>query len=445
MPRNQNKKKHGKNRRKQREILPRNSVSVDVGPRESISEVVKIIDFGHHGDGIATLKNGENCYIPYALTGETGKVKRTENIYKLIEIKKSSEDRIEPFCDHFTVCGGCKIQQLEASIYQSWKHGIVQKALVNRGIDIHVDPLIDAHGTGRRRVSFHGKFEDGQIHTGLMKYHSHEILNINKCPILAPELSSGINIARDITRVIPSRSKPLIIQITATENGIDCNINGCHAEGRALFIEIAELANKYDLARISLDRDIIIERNPPIISIGDTKITLPPSSFLQPTISGENMLASLVLAHLEDVSQVADLYCGIGTFSIRMAKHSTIAAYDNDALSIKALIKAVNHSQGLKPVIAIERDLSRDPLFPQELRKFDAIVFDPPRAGAAVQAQQLAASTINRIVAVSCDPASFALDASILIKGGFELKRVTPVDQFKFTSHVELVALFERT
>jgi 23S rRNA (uracil1939-C5)-methyltransferase len=445
MPHDQNKKKRGKNRRKQGVNKPRDKGSVDFRLGEKVSEIVKISEFGHHGDGIATLKNGEKCYIPYTLTNEIVKIERIRNNYKLIEIQKASENRVEPFCDHFTVCGGCKIQQLELSIYQSWKHGIIQKALMNQGIDIQVAPLIDAHGAGRRRVSFHAKREDGQIHVGFMKYHSHEILNIDKCPILVPELSSGINIARDITRVIPSGSKHLNIQLTATENGIDCNINGCSTDGSTLFAEIAELANKYNLARISLDRELIIERNPAIISIENTKITLPPSSFLQPTTSGENILASLVLEYVKDVTQIADLYCGIGTFAIRMAKKSTIAAYDNNALSIKALIKAVNHAHGLKPVIAIERDLSREPLFPQELKKFDAIVFDPPRAGAAAQAQQLAASTVNKIVAVSCDPASFALDASILTKGGFAIKRVTPVDQFKFTSHIELVALFERT
>jgi 23S rRNA (uracil1939-C5)-methyltransferase len=445
MPHDQNKKKRGQNSRKRRVNKPENKDSFDPRPGESISEVVKISEFGHHGDGVATLKNGENCYIPYTLPGETVKIERTRNVYKLIEIQKASENRIKPFCDYFTVCGGCKIQHLELSIYQSWKHGIVQKALINQGIDIPVAPLIDAHGKGRRRVSFHAKRENGQIQVGLMKYHSHEILNIDKCPILVPELSSGINIARDITRVIPSGSKPLNIQLTATESGIDCNINGCPTDGSTLFTKIAELANKYDLARISFDRDIIIERNSPVISIADAKIILPPSSFLQPTISGENILASLVLEHLKDVTQIADLYCGIGTFAIRMAKRSTITAYDNNALSIEALTKAINHTQGLKPVIAIERDLSREPLFPQELKKFGAIIFDPPRAGAAVQAQQLATSTVNKIIAVSCNPASFALDASILIKGGFVLKRVTPIDQFKFTSHIELVALFERT
>jgi 23S rRNA (uracil1939-C5)-methyltransferase len=444
MTNNQNKKKYGQSRRNRKVNKPRSDSSVNSKPGNIFPEVVKISEMGHLGDGIATLKNGETCFIPYVLTDEIVKIERAENIYKLIEIQKESENRIKAFCNHFTVCGGCKIQQLEISIYQSWKHSIVQKALMNQGIDAYVSSLIDAHGAGRRRVSFHAKLENGQVHAGLMKYRSHDILNIDKCPILVPELSSGIKIARDIARIIPSGSKPLQIQLTATENGIDCNVNDYHGDASKLFTEIAELANTYGIARISLDRDIIIERKPPFISIAKTRITLPPSSFLQPTIRGENILASLVLKYLKDVKQIADLYCGIGTFAIRLAKHSTVTAYDTDGLSVRALTKAVNKTYGLKPVIAIERDLHKDPLFPQELKKFEAIVMDPPRAGAAAQAKKIAASSIKTIVVVSCNPGSFALDASILIKGGFVLKCITPVDQFKFTSHIELVALFKR-
>ena len=173
-------------------------------------------------------------------------------------------------------------------------------------------------------------------------------------------------------------------------------------------------------------------------------MTLPPASFLQPTSDGEQVLASLVLEHLEDATHIADLYCGIGPFALRLAKHATVAAFDNDAPSVEALTNAFNHVQGLKPLTATVRDLSEDPLLPQELNKFDAAVFDPPRAGAPAQTEQLAASTINTIIAVSCDPASFAKDAATLVESGFTMDCVTPVDQFKHTAHVELVALFKR-
>ena len=444
MSRNQNEKRRAKKQSGRLTNKIGKSNSINHGTPEKTSEIVKISEFGHRGDGIAKLKNGKNCFIPYTLPGEIVKIEGTKNKYNLLEIQKASKNRIEPFCPHFTICGGCKTQQLELSAYRSWKHGIVEKALKNQGLDVAVDPLIDAHGIGRRRVSFHAKRDKNRINAGLMKYRSHEILDIDNCPILVPALSQGINIVRDIARVIPHRSKPLDIQLTASENGIDCNINGCPVDGSTLFIEITELARKFDLARISLNRDVVIERNVPVISIDDTKITLPPASFLQPTVDGENILASLVLDHIRDATHIADLYCGIGTFAIRMAKWAAVTAFDNDTLSIAALNKAINHTQGLKPALAVERDLAREPLFTKELKKFDAVVFDPPRSGAKTQAEQLAVSNVEKIIAVSCDPASFALDASILNKGGFILKRVTPIDQFKFTPHIELVAKFER-
>jgi 23S rRNA (uracil1939-C5)-methyltransferase len=436
MTRNPNKKNLGNNSIELN--LSKNNIS------SGVTEIVEISELGHLGDGTAKLQNGENCFIPYTLAGEIVKIRRTKSRYDLIEIQKTSKNRIKPLCQHFTICGGCKVQQLELPTYQSWKRGIVKKALVNQGLNIHVDPLIDAHGLGRRRVTFHTKRDSKDIFAGLMKYRSHEILNIDNCPILVPALSSGINIVRDLARVIPIQSKPTDIQLTASESGIDCNINNFSADGGKLFTKITELANKYNLARVSIDREVIIERNRPVISIGKASVTLPPASFLQATAEGENILSKLILNYVHGAIHIADLYCGIGTFSIRMAKKTKVTAFDNDNLSILALKNATNYAQELKPIMAIERNLSAEPLFPQELKKFDVVVFDPPRSGAKNQAEKLAASDVKKIIAVSCNPSSFASDASILIKGGFTLKQVTPVDQFKFTPHIELVAYFER-
>jgi 23S rRNA (uracil1939-C5)-methyltransferase len=261
---------------------------------------------------------------------------------------------------------------------------------------------------------------------------------------LAATLSPGIKIVRDLAQLIPIQPKPTDIQLTASESGIDCNINNFPYYSKKLFTVITELANKHNLARISLEREVIIERNPPIISIDKAIVTLPPASFLQATVAGENILSKLILDYVRDSVHIADLYCGIGTFTLRMAKKTKVTAFDNDDLSILALKKAINHTQGIKPIVAVKRNLYTEPLFPEELKKFDTVVFDPPRTGARNQAEQLVASNIKRVIAVSCNPISFASDASVLIQGGFTLKRVTPVDQFKFTPHTELVAQFER-
>jgi 23S rRNA (uracil1939-C5)-methyltransferase len=413
-------------------------------PQEKTLETVNISELGRRGDGIATLENGDKRFVPYTLAGETVKIESVGNRSQIISIEKKSQERVEPFCPHFATCGGCATQHASTALYQTWKQGIVETALAHKGLATDVDPLIDAHGAGRRRVTFHAKREKEKIQAGLMKHRSHRILDLDACPILIPELGPGLDVARAFAAFVPSRSKPLDVQLTATENGIDCNIRGASAEGTDLFTEIAELADKFSLSRVTFGRDIILERHPPIISIDDVAVTLPPASFLQPTSDGEQVLASLVLEHLEDATHIADLYCGIGPFALRLAKHATVAAFDNDAPSVEALTNAFNHVQGLKPLTATVRDLSEDPLLPQELNKFDAAVFDPPRAGAPAQTEQLAASTINTIIAVSCDPASFAKDAATLVESGFTMDCVTPVDQFKHTAHVELVALFKR-
>ncbi|MBT3915556.1 MAG: class I SAM-dependent RNA methyltransferase, partial [Rhodospirillaceae bacterium] len=264
------------------------------------------------------------------------------------------------------------------------------------------------------------------------------------CPILEPTLAPGLDIARAFAALVPTRSKPLDIQFTATDNGLDCNILGSAIDGAEIFSEVTELANEHNLARVSFNSEIIIERQPPSVMIGEAKLTLPSASFLQATQAGEEILANLVLEHLEEASKIADLFCGLGPYALRLAEFAAIYAADNDAASIAALTHAANNAQNLKAIEAVKRDLFEMPLMPAELNKFEAVLFDPPRAGAKEQAEQLAASSVKLVVAVSCDPVSFARDAAILVEGGYDLKCVTPVDQFKYTAHVELVALFER-
>jgi 23S rRNA (uracil1939-C5)-methyltransferase len=440
MVRDQRHKRRGKNPGRR----PKDRKPKDFTPEEKILETVEIVELGRRGDGIAKRDNGESSFVPYTLAGETVKIERAGNRSKILEIITPSPERIEPFCPHFGTCGGCAVQHASFQHYQVWKRGIVETALLHKGIEAEIDPLIDAHGDGRRRVTFHAKREKNEILAGFMKSKSHRILNLESCPILEPKLASGIAIARAFAKFVPSRSKPLDIQLTATDNGLDCNVKGASQEGTELFTEIAELADQHGLSRVAFDGKNILERQPPNLSVGDVKVTLPPASFLQPTQAGEDVLAALVLEHMEDASNIADLFCGIGPFALRLAKTAAITAVDNDGPSIAALTDAVNHVQGLKPVTAIERDLFEDPLLPMELNKFDAVLFDPPRAGAAAQVEQLIVSDIHKVVGVSCDPVNFSRDARALIDGGFKLECVTPVDQFKYTSHVEIVALFER-
>ncbi len=428
-----------RNRRPRRKTRPQNYTAP-----EKIQETVEITELGRRGDGIATLADDETCFVPYTLAGETVDIERIGNRSQIVTIKTASADRIEPPCPHFGICGGCALQHVSPALYQSWKRGIVETALSHKGLTPEIDPLIDGHGEGRRRVTFHAKREKNEVSAGFMKARSHRILDLDACPILESKLAPSLEIARALAALVPTRSKPLDIQFTVTNNGLDCNILGSAIEGAKIFTEITALANEHDLARVAFDSETIIERHPPSLSIGETKLNLPPACFLQATQAGEEILANLVLEHLEGAAKITDLFCGVGPFALRLAEFAAIYAADNDAASIATLTHAANNAQNIKPIEAVERDLFEMPVMPAELNKFDAVLFDPPRAGAKAQAEQLAASSVKMIVAVSCDPASFARDAATLVEGGYDLKCVTPVDQFKYSAHVELVALFER-
>jgi 23S rRNA (uracil1939-C5)-methyltransferase len=238
--------------------------------------------------------------------------------------------------------------------------------------------------------------------------------------------------------------KPLDIQITATLNGLDVDVRGSGPLPSKMIAALSRLAEQHRLARLTRHGELVLMRNPPRIAIGAAQLTLPPGSFLQATVAGEEALAALVSGHCERARHIADLFCGVGPFALRLAAKSRISAFDSDAGAVAALQKAAMATSGLKPVRAETRDLFRRPLMPQQLRDFDAVVFDPPRQGAQAQALQLAASNIPVVIAVSCNVATFARDARLLVDGGYKIEGVTPVDQFRHTPHVELVARFTR-
>ena len=208
--------------------------------------------------------------------------------------------------------------------------------------------------------------------------------------------------------------------------------------------KLSAIAQQHRLARLTRHGDLVLMRNPPVVTVGAAEVTLPPGSFLQATAAGEEALAALVLDHSKKAKHVADLFCGVGPFALRLAQKSRVAAFDSEAASVAALQKAATSTSGLKPVKAETRDLFRRPLVPQELRDYDTVVFDPPRQGAQAQATQLAASKVPAVVAVSCNVTTFARDARILIDCSYKIEGVTPVDQFRHTPHVELVARFAR-
>ena len=402
---------------------------------------------GHRGDGVTTA-SGINVYVPYALGGETVEVAAVPghpDRRRLVKVEHASAERVAPFCPHFGVCGGCAIQHWDTERYRSWKREIVVATLAQAGIGCDVATLIDAHGLGRRRITLHGRMGTHEVlKVGFAEANSHDIVPIDRCPILDPHLDGALEAAWAIAEPLISVGKPLDIQITATNSGLDIDVRGSGPLATEMIARLSRVAEQHGLARLTRHGELVLMRTPPVISIGAAQVALPPGSFLQATVAGEETLAAQVAGHCKRAKYIADLFCGVGPFALRLAAKSRIAAFDSDAGAVAALQKAATSTSGLKPVKAEARDLFRRPLVPQELRDYDTVVFDPPRQGAQAQAAQLAASKIPTVVAVSCNVTTFARDAKILIDGGYTIEGVTPVDQFRHTPHVELVARFVR-
>jgi 23S rRNA (uracil1939-C5)-methyltransferase len=412
-----------------------------------VVEHLVIDHVGHHGDGVA-VAGGQPVYVPYTLSGETIEVAPVPghpDRRRLLQVEAASPQRIAPFCPHFGICGGCAIQHWETEHYRAWKRGIVVETLARARIICEVDALVDAHGLGRRRITLHARMGVHEVlKIGFSAAGSHDIIPVDRCPILDPGLSGALDAAWALAEPLIVIGKPLDIQITATDVGLDVDVRGSGPLPSALIATLSRLAEQHRLARLTRHGEMVLMRTPPTIAIGAAQVTLPPGSFLQATVAGEEALAALVSEHCKRSKHIVDLFCGVGPFALRLAAKSRVTAFDSDAGAVTALQKAATSTSGLKPVKAEARDLFRRPLVPQELRDYDTVVFDPPRQGAEAQAKQLAASKIPVVVAVSCNVATFARDARILIDGGYRIEGVTPVDQFRHTPHVELVARFKR-
>ena len=394
---------------------------------------------GQRGEGIAEGP----VYVPYALPGERVEAEVKADRGLLTRILEPSPDRIAPICQYFGTCGGCAVQTLSDAAYAAWKHGLVVEALRHHKFDVAVAPLVNVHGAGRRRATFHAAMDNGKARVGFMQARSHEIVEIDACPLFAPELSGAVTAAREISQALAHRNKPLDIVVSATINGLDVDVRGCGPLGEADVQKMTKLAASLNLARLANHGTNIVERLPALVQMGLAQVVLPPGAFLQATVAAENAIADAVISAIGTSKKVADLFSGVGTFALRLAQKAQVFAVENDPAALRAL-QAASHTLGLRQVNVELRDLFARPLQPAELHSFDALVFDPPRAGAEAQARELAKSTVAKIIAVSCNIQTFARDARILVDAGYVLESVTPYDQFRYSTHVELIGVFSR-
>jgi len=412
-----------------------------------MTERLTIARIGHRGDGIADTPQGP-VYVPYALPGETVEVEAVSghpDRRHLLAIVTPSPDRIAPICPHFGICGGCAIQNWREDLYRNWKRDLLVTALRDAGLDCDIGEMIDAHGEGRRRAVFHARRDAHDIiSVGFAALRAHAIVPIDHCPVLAPGLDGAINAAWRIAEALKPQDKPLDIHVTASEAGLDIDVRGSGPLDAKITQTLASLAQPGRIARLTRHGEMVTQIAAPTIAVGRARVPLPPGAFLQATQSGEETLGHLVIEAAGKAKKIADLFCGIGPFALRLAERARVTAIDSEAKAVAALKRAAEATPGLKPVETITRDLFRRPLQAIELNAFDTIVFDPPRQGAQTQAIEIARSKVANVIAVSCNPSTFARDAKILIEGGYRLESAMPVDQFKYSAHVEIVARFVR-
>ena len=414
------------------------------------TETLDIAAVGAEGDGIARTPAGA-VFVPFSLPGEQIAVARVRNHGMPISWSRTSPERVAPLCRHFGpegkggACGGCSLQHWADAPYQDFKRQLVIDALRYQGIEIEVAAIIACHPGERRRVTMTARLTDKGVVLGFLQAGTHAIVPVEECPISMPAIAGQLDAVRRLVSALGSGSEPFRIAIGATLSGLDVNmLDMKKPDGKKRQAATDIMLREKGISRISVDGEIIVEPRKPLLDIGGVSVILPPGSFTQATVRAEEAMADLVTSHLAKSKRVIDLFSGVGTFALRLARKSAVHAVEFDAPAIAALDHAARHAQGLKPVSIERRDLFRRPMQPLDLKAFDGLSFDPPRAGAEQQCRELAKSKVQKIAAVSCNPTTLARDLRILIDGGYKLKSVTPIDQFLWSSHVEAVALLER-
>ncbi len=409
-----------------------------------MSETVTIAALGAGGDGVAETAGGR-IFVPFTLPGETVEIERDGKRGRPTRILAASADRVTPPCSHFGTCGGCTLQHMERTAYLAWKRDIVAKSFALHGIDVAVEPVTASEPGGRRRAVFSAVNTAGGVVLGFNRRGSHEIVPVTACPVLAPGIVAHLPLFRDMVAVAVKPRRRARLTVTLAGNGLDAALAGGGKLDRDQRGRLGAFAGDAAIARLTVDGETVFANRRPEIAVGGDAALLPvPAGFVQATPLAEAALAGAVLAHVGDEGPVADLFAGIGTFTLRLAQRVAVTAVEGDEVLLEALGAAVRSATGLKPVTTRRRDLFANPLSPPELDPFAAVVFDPPAAGARAQAEAIARSAVARVVAVSCNPATLARDARILIDGGYRLTRVLPVDQFLWSAEIEAVATFAR-
>ncbi|TNF20134.1 MAG: class I SAM-dependent RNA methyltransferase [Rhodobacteraceae bacterium] len=395
---------------------------------------------GHQGDGIAEGP----LFAPLTLPGEVVTGRAEADRLHDVRIVTPSEHRVAPPCRHFKSCGGCQLMHASDAFVAGWKQEVVTRALQAQGLAAPMRPIATSPPQSRRRATFSARRTKKGAMAGFHGRASGVIVEIPDCHLLHPDLLAARPVAAALAALGASRKGEMAVQVTLSEDGLDVVVTGGKPLDTDLEVALAALAGRHDLARLVWDRDPIVLRSPPGQRFDGLRVVPPPGAFLQATPQGERALTHAMTEAVAGARRIADLFAGCGTFSLPLARHADVHAVEGGGEMLAALDAGWRHAEGLKKITTETRDLFRNPLLPDELNRFDALVIDPPRAGAEAQVARIADSRVPIIGFVSCNPVTFARDAAVLVRAGFALDWVQVVDQFRWSSHIELAARFSR-
>ncbi len=408
-----------------------------------MAETFKIDRLSWQGDGVAGVRN-EDIFVPFALAGEHCEGDIAHGICENVRILEPVPERIKPACRHFKKCGGCSLQHANDALLADWKTGLVKDTLALNHIETTFRPIQVSPHMSRRRAVFAARRTKKSAEVGFHKRNSDILIDLLECPLMRPEIMLAMETYREIARLGCSRKTEIRIGVTVSENGLDVDVTDAKELEPKQTETLAAFADQNGLARISWNGEVLAQFKPPVQTFGPARVIPPSGSFLQATPMGEKTLVDAAIETLAGCKNLLDLFSGSGTFTLPLAQFAQVHAVETVPEMLEALNAGWRQTTGTRDVSTETRDLFYRPLLLDELKKYDGVVMDPPRAGALEQVKILAKSNIAKISYVSCNPATFARDAKILINGGYVLNWVQVVDQFRWSSHVELVAEFTR-
>ncbi|WP_085792815.1 class I SAM-dependent RNA methyltransferase [Roseivivax jejudonensis] len=395
---------------------------------------------GHLGDGIATGP----VFVPGTLPGETVAGDVDGDTMPAPKIVTPSPDRVAPPCPHARTCGGCQLQHAADPFVESWKVDVVRTALAAHGLDAPMRPVATSPERSRRRATFSARRTKSGALAGFHRKRSDVIVPVPECRVVHPDIAAALPLVESLARLGGSRKAELSVQITRSNAGLDVAVTGGKPADAALRSELAALARARNLARIAWGADETLERRPPAVRLGPAEVIPPPGAFLQATLEGEAALQAAVAEAVGDARRIVDLFSGCGTFTLPLAARAEVHAVEASRDMLAALDRGWRHGPGLRRVTTEARDLFRDPLSSVDLARTDAVVIDPPRAGAEAQVAQIVEAAAPRVAHVSCNPVTFARDCAAFVRSGYRLDWVQVVDQFRWSSHIEIAAALSR-